>query len=74
MFVLDYISAALVVASLNLVRKSYKWWLLYFVSCATSVMVMVHSGLYGQVAMITFLGFTGILNFVDGRRKFLTHI
>jgi len=67
--ILDIIASILVVLSLNLVVKSYKWWLLYIFSNIFFIIVVASKGLTGMTVMGSILMCTGIKNYIVGRKN-----
>ena len=67
--VLDILASVLTVVSLNLVVKSYKWWLLYSFASVCFIIVCFSNHITGLTLMGCFLLATGIKNYVIGKRK-----
>lgn len=66
--ILDIIAATLVVLSLFMVPKSYKWWLVYAVSAIFCTVVYFSKGLPGMTIMALVLLCVGLKNYFIGRR------
>jgi len=67
--ILDIIASILIVLSLNLVVKGYKWWLLYIFSNIFFIIVVASKGLMGMTVMGSILMCTGIKNYIVGRKN-----
>lgn len=65
--VLDVLAAVLIVVSLNLVTRSYKFWILYAIASILFVVVCVYNWIPGLALMGVFLSFTGVRNYQIGR-------
>ncbi len=67
--ILDILASVLTVVSLNLVVKSYKYWLLYILSSIFFITVCFYNKIPGLTLMGCFLLMTGIRNYIVGKRK-----
>ena len=71
--VFDVLASILTIVSLNLVVKSYKYWLLYIVGCIFFVIVCASNHIWGLTCMGGLLFLTGIKNYYFGRKQ-ETHV
>jgi len=67
--IFDVVAAFLTVLTLNLVRKNYRWWLLYAAGSVLFTITMVLKQSIGYTIMGIILSFTGINNYRAGRLK-----
>ena len=65
--ILDILASVLTVVSLNLVARSYKYWLLYVLSSIFFIIVCIANHIWGLTCMGIFLFFTGINNYRLGK-------
>ena len=65
----DILASLITLISLNLVLKSYKWWLLYISGTVFFVVVCIAKHIPGLTIMGICLGFTGIRNYRIGCKK-----
>jgi len=67
--VLDVAAAILIIISLNMVTRNYKWWLLYSAADVIFSMVTISKRLPGLTVMGLVLCVTGIINYRREKRK-----
>jgi len=67
--VFDILASVLTIVSLNLVVKSYKYWLLYVVASIFFIIVCAANHIIGLTCMGVFLLLTGIKNYYLGRKQ-----
>jgi hypothetical protein len=66
--ILDITASVLTVVSLNLVMKSYRWWILYSLASVCFIIVCFSNHIPGLTLMGIFLLVTGIKNYIVGRK------
>jgi len=67
--VLDILAAVITVLTLNLIPKSYKWWLGYGLGTILFTIVMVTKSLLGMAVMGVVLFITAVKNYYQGKLK-----
>jgi len=71
--ILDILAAIITVITLNLIPKSYKWWLGYGVGAGLFIIVMVAKHLPGMTVMGIVLIMTAIKNYLIGKKNEIKH-
>ena len=67
--ILEPATSGLVIVTLYLLSRSYKWWLAYAVNSALFAVVMLYYGRVWPALMGTCLGVTAIKNYIVAKRK-----
>lgn len=67
--ILDFVSAAIIVITLNLVVRNYRWWIVYALNCILFGLVTIYNGLPGLTIMAVILGITGVKNYFVEKKK-----
>jgi hypothetical protein len=67
--ILDWAGCILIILSLNLIRKSYKFWLLYVIASIIFSVTCFMGGLNGLGVCGIFLIATGFINYFKGGKK-----
>lgn len=65
----DVLACITIIASLSLVTKHYRWWLLYMLSNIFYSVVTIHAQLWGLTTLGIVLIFVGLKNYIEGSRK-----
>lgn len=67
--IFESISAICLIISIFKVVDSYKWWALYVFASILYIITITYNGLYWYSLMGTILLFTGLKNYVVGKKK-----
>ena len=71
--ILDVLTALLVIITLNLVDRNYKFWLIYAFGNFLYIIVVLQKGLYGWAVAGLILFLTGLNNYRKGKKKHDIH-
>lgn len=67
--ILEVATSVLVVTTLYLIPRGYKWWLAYAANSILFLVVMAYFGRYPPALMGLCLGVTAVRNYCTGKKK-----